>query len=99
MNERKDGNFYASQGPLFNAISFENGVISADFTPCVAAVLTMCRNRGMSEIVEDNEGPGSGGREVTHLEFDLSAYKKQYVRIQLRDANGKMARSNPYYID
>jgi hypothetical protein len=58
----------------------------------------MRRSRGLFASVEDAAGPGSGKKEVTHLEFDLNQYQDQYVRIQLRDADGRMAWSNPFYL-
>ena len=98
INALRNGDFYASQGPLFTSLNFKGGVISADFTASVAAVCCMRRSSGRCVAVEDNDGPGSGNKEVTHLEFDLGDIHDQYIRIQLRDADGRMAWSNPFYL-
>lgn len=94
----KNGSFYATQGPIFNTISFDNKSITADFSPCESVICCMRGCDGCCVTVEDLQGPGSGKKEVTHLEIDLSPYHDQYVRIQLRDAAGRMAWSNPFFI-
>lgn len=93
----KKGDFYASQGPRFTRISNENGILSADFTPVTAVIGVTRRCRGVCIGVEDAEGPGSGKKEITHLEIDLSNFPNSYIRIQLRDAAGRMAWSNPIF--
>ena len=98
LNALRNGDFYASQGPRFTRISFENGILSADFTPVIAAIGVMRLSRGHCQCIEDAEGPGSENREITRLEVDLSQVRNSYVRIQLRDAAGRMAWSNPVFL-
>ena len=98
LNALKKGDFYASQGPKFTRISFENGILSADFTPVAAAIGVMRRSSGHCQSIEDAQGPGSENREITHLEVDLSKRHDSYIRIQLRDTAGRMAWSNPVFL-
>ena len=95
----KAGQFYSSQGPVIERLSLENGILSADFSPCVAVTGCMRRSRGLRVMVEDQNGPGSGNQELTHAEFDVSSLHDNYVRLQLRAADGKMAWSNPIFIN
>ncbi len=94
----KNGSFYASQGPVFHSITVENNVLKAEFSPVTTAITMHRRSSGKFFALPDLEGPGTGGREATHLELDLSQYKDSYARIQLCDANGRMAWSNPVFI-
>lgn len=95
----KDGAFYASQGPIFHSITVEDNVLKADFSPVTTAIVMHRRSTGSCFTVPDMEGPGSGSPEMTHLELDLSKLQNTYARIQLCDANGRMAWSNPIFID
>ena len=95
----KQGSFYASQGPLFRSITVEDNILKAEFTPVTTAIVMRRRCGGNCFAVPDMEGPGSGSKEVTHLELDLSQFRDNYARIQLCDAQGRMAWSNPIFID
>ena len=99
MKALRNGDFYASQGPRFTKITYENGFLSADFTPVVSAIGVMRKSRGHCQNVEDLQGPGSENKEVTHLEIDLSKIHDSYIRIQLKDSAGRMAWSNPIFLD
>lgn len=93
----KKGSFYATQGPRFNSISFENGILKADFTPAVSAIAMVRKHGGVcseADTLPVYEEPV----EVTHFEHDFSEYRDQYIRLQLRDAAGRMAWSNPIYL-
>ena len=95
----KAGNFYASQGPLFEEISFEGRKLKAKFSPCTQVICCMKGSTGRCITAEDLGGPDTGVTEMTEFEIEFDPiYKDQYVRIQLKDAQGRMAWSNPFYI-
>ena len=92
----RKGNFYASRGPLFEKLSFENGIFSADFTPVVnvKAMMTAPYGRFLPQVFApeaDTVEP------VTHVEFDFSEFKYPgaYLRLQITDKDGLDAWSNP----
>ena len=95
----KRGDFYASQGPEFYSINIENNVLKAEFSPVTKAIAMRRRSAGTCFTMPDFEGPGSGTKEITGLELDLSEFSNTYVRLQLCDASGRMAWSNPVFID
>ena len=98
----KRGSYYATQGPKFTRLSFENGVFEAEFTPVVTAIgiSNQCRGlcAGTSNFLGDGKAP-----ELTSCRFDirdLYASKKtfikcDYLRCQIVDAQGRHAWSNP----
>lgn len=92
----RQGNFYASRGPLFSKISFENGILSADFTPVANVKVVMSAPHGMftpQKYAEDM----AATEELTHVEFNLdeTGLHDVYVRLQITDKNGLDAWSNP----
>lgn len=93
----KNGHFYASQGPRFHSITFENGILKADFTPVISAIAVLRKSVGICSNA-DKERIDNPQPETTHFEFDFSGYKDQYIRLQLRDSSGRMAWSNPIYL-
>ncbi len=85
----KQGHYYASQGPEFSRLSFENGIFEAEFTPCQDAVIVMNRSCGFSHI----DG------EYTRIRFDATGLPPgSYIRCQIKDKEGRHAWSNPLYI-
>ena len=94
----RNGDFYASQGPSFERITLENGILSADFSPVLAAIAMRRQKGGYCAAIEDATGPGSENKPITHLELDVSKFQDNYVRIQLRDERGRMAWSNPIFV-
>lgn len=86
MDALRNGNYYASQGPEIHRLSFENGIFTAEFTPCRDAILMSNRHFGY----------GLTDGAFTSLSFDTSNWPKDnYIRLQLTDADGKFAWSNP----
>lgn len=98
MDALRQGNYYSSQGPEFSRITFENGILRADFTPVIGAIGVMRRSRGICQGIRDAQGPGSENKAITHLEADLSEVHDSYIRLQLTDKDGLMAWSNPVYL-
>lgn len=94
----RNGDFYASQGPLFEKITFENGILEAEFSPVTNAIVVSNGPSGYCAAAP-NFGSSMGGEsEATGLRWDFSEKKSGYLRIQLRDAAGRMAWSNPVWI-
>lgn len=92
MNALKTGRYYASQGPRFTRLSFENGIFEAEFTPCMEAVAMTRRSTGHGEFAET-------GQMITSIKYDTSKLQPgDYVRCQLKDADGNYAWSNPVRI-
>jgi hypothetical protein len=96
------GSFYATQGPRFKRLSFENGIFEAEFTPVTSAIGLSNQCRGFCAGVPNFTGDGSAP-EITSCRFDLSninSSKKtfidcSYLRCQIIDAEGRHAWSNP----
>ena len=95
----KNGSFYSSEGPLFHKITVENNCLKAEFSPVTRVTVLRRRSGGSCFTMPDMEGPGTGDKEITSLELDLADIHNNYVRIQLTDANGRMAWSNPFFVD
>ena len=90
------GDFYASCGPEFRAISCHDGVFEAEFTPCVAAQLCGPGRKGYRGHFDRTTRQAPALETVTHLKVDISNLKpSHYVRCQLTDADGRMAWSCP----
>ncbi len=95
LDALRNGNFYASQGPEFRKLSFENGVFSAEFSPVVSAHLVMQASRGRIGLQPNQDGPGTPFREIERMEFDLNDLPPgSYFRCQIIDRNGRFAWSN-----
>ncbi len=89
MEALRAGRYYASQGPRFTRLSFENDIFEAEFTPCVEAIAVTKRSTGYGEI----------GKMITSIKYDTSKLKPgDYVRCQIKDANGNYAWSNPIFL-
>lgn len=99
MKALKKGDYYSSEGPRFTKITYENGFLSVDFTPVISAIGIMRKSRGYCQNIENMLGPGSENKEVSHMEIDLSKIHDNYFRIQLKDTAGRMAWSNPIFLD
>ncbi len=92
------GQFYASQGPRIHRLDYQDGVFSADFSPCQEVILLSNRPRKLPFLVVDQDGPGSRPKNLTHLEADLSALPQGcHIRLQIQDSEGRYAWSNPLY--
>ncbi|MBR2438563.1 MAG: hypothetical protein IKB25_00080 [Lentisphaeria bacterium] len=90
----KQGYFYSSQGPEFSRISVYEGIVEAEFTPCAAAVFVGRNSTGRCLAIERPEGPGTSC-EITSIKTELKDCPRGLFRIQLRDAQGNYAWSNP----
>lgn len=94
-----EGSFYASQGPQFTHLSYENQVFKAKFSPCAEAILISNRHNGfLGKLAEADEQ--SGKLELCEeISIDLSKLPAGfYVRCQIRDSEGRYAWSNPVFL-
>lgn len=92
----KRGYFYSTQGPEFTKITVRDSYLEAEFTPCTAAILVGrgCGGRALS--IENPDGPGTFS-EVSRISVHLKDCPARTFRIQLRDAQGRYAWSNPIH--
>ncbi len=87
------GDFYATQGPEFYRLSYENGVFEAEFSPAAEIILMTARERGWCIRRPEEEG------EATHFRLDLNEKPPRgYLRCQLRDRAGNFAWSMPLFV-
>lgn len=84
------GRFYCSQGPAFEQISVEDGQITVQCSPVEHIVF-------YSNVVWSGERcqSGHGITNAVYHALDLPGRTDQFVRIQLIDAQGRSAWSNP----
>ena len=87
MKSLINGDFYASQGPEIHEISLENGIISVKCSPCQTIVVY---TQGRKCYVKT-------GSELTEAQFKLCG-DEGYVRVMVRNSDGKDANSNAYWL-
>ena len=96
LDALRHGYFYASQGPEFSKIAVHDGILEAEFSTCASAVLVGRYSTGKEILVERPDGPGTSG-ETGGFCLELKDCPRGLFRIQLRDAQGNYAWSNPIY--
>ncbi len=90
----RQGRYYATQGPRFTRLSFENGVFEADFSEAVEAVVIGRRSSGKVVAMPNFPAPGDHPT-VTTLRVETSARMLGAMRCRIRDAQGRFAWSPP----
>jgi hypothetical protein len=87
MKAIKAGQFYASNGPVINDISVEDGKIhvSTSQVKVINFVMNVSRGRSFTAM---------GDSLLTEAEYKISGTEK-YIRVECFDVNGKTAWSNP----
>ena len=95
LDALRKGSFYATQGPEFSCIEVKDGILHAEFSEVVYAVAVGRFGTGKYAVMPDT--PFHGDRlTCTSMSIPLDQIKKRdFVRIQIRDANGNYAWSNP----
>lgn len=93
VNALKNGNYYATQGPEFTRIELDGHMLHAEFTEVVSAVVVGRFASGCPVTVPGSPFPGEV-RPCRELTVDLRRCRTA-GRIQLRDAAGNYAWSNP----
>ena len=92
LDALKKGEFYATQGPEFHTLTWENGKAYAEFSEAVKCSLVL-KQSGKCLIIPGQDAPG------TSAECDLSnlCAAGGYARWLITDAKGRSAWSNPIY--
>ena len=92
MEALKKGEFYATQGPEFHALTIDGSKIRAEFSEAVRCSLVL-KQSGKCLIIPGQDAPG------TSAEYDLTAHLPAggYARWSISDAQGRRAWSNPIY--
>ena len=88
----EQGCFYASCGPEFLELYYENGMVHVECSPC----------REISMITLGRQGQfvqGKNGELIERADFPVDPELYGYVRFRLRDSQGRPACSNAYYVD
>ncbi len=93
MEALKKGQFYATQGPEFTRLSYQDGVFEAEFTEVVEAVLIGERSLGYWEVLDDY--PTYGDRRTTTKLCKPAGTRTlpegRRFRCRIKDAQGKYA--------
>lgn len=93
MNALRKGQFYATQGPEFTRLSYQDGVFEAEFTEVVEAVLIGERSLGYWEVLDDH--PNYGDRRTTTKLCKPAGTRTlpegRRFRCRIKDAQGKYA--------
>ncbi|MBE6389861.1 MAG: hypothetical protein E7043_06790 [Lentisphaerae bacterium] len=95
----RKGDFYSTEGPEFKRIEVKDGHFIAEFSPATSAIVVSNQAFGHCESVPRWPLPGNERGVVTSFDIDLSDIPKgNYVRCQIKNAEGKMAWSMPYFL-
>ena len=86
----ENGEFYASRGPLINALWYEDGKVRIETSDAVHIHLTAPIRRGRYKAAEK-------GKVINFAEFELLP-EDTYFRITVFDAEGRTADTNMYYV-
>lgn len=95
LDALKNGYFYSTLGPEFSKIAVHDGRLEVEFSKCTGVSFVGRKNTGSCFSIEPPVNPGFP-TERTSINVDMMQDCPRGVfRIQLRDANGKYAWSNP----
>lgn len=98
MNAIKEGRYYASRGPVFHTLSFENKILKAEFSEAVSATVLRRRSSGYCGMIDQICTPYLERTPVTSLELDCSKWEDTYIRLQICDKESRMAWTNPIWV-
>ena len=104
LDALKQGNFYATQGPEFTRLSYVDGVFEAEFSPAEAVMIASEKHWGHCCCVEGRRYGRVMPDEVSevtsiHFERRRDLASEVYFRVIIRDARGRYAWTNPFYLD
>ena len=85
----KAGRYYASQGPVIEDITRDGGTLHVRCS--AASEIILLGNVGMATHV--------AGTAVTGAALSLDRFESGWCRLVIRDAAGRHAWSNPFWID
>ena len=93
LNSLKEGKFYASCGPEIYDFYVEDGKAVVECSPA-------CKVRFHSDMHPVSVVFAEAGKDLTRVEFTLSVKRPyRYVRAVVADADGKLAWTNPIFLD
>ena len=84
------GHFYASTGPEIHDVRLSDGVLSIRCSAARRVSVMAARARGTSLHADD-------GQHLTEVRYELRG-EEQYVRIEVEDAAGRVAWTNPWAV-
>lgn len=87
----KAGAYYASQGPAIEEFTIEDGVVHVRTSPCREIHVVTWLRRGQSYFATESSL-------LTEAEYKLAG-DESWVRIVCEDAQGKLAWSNPLWLE
>ncbi|MBL6932200.1 MAG: CehA/McbA family metallohydrolase [Rhodospirillales bacterium] len=89
LDSMKAGRYYSSQGPQIHDIKIADGELHVACSP--AHVISL-QGRGARSTYKMGDG-------IEEATFPTDRFEDAYVRVTIRDANGKRAWSNPIWFD
>ena len=93
MTALENGDFYSSCGPTFESVYYEDGRVYVKCSPV----------RSIRLLNEGRDAPVAIAREgelITEAVFDVEpSFVGRYIRVDIRDENGRFADTNPMYLD
>lgn len=93
ISSLKNGNFYASTGPEFEEIYFEDGKVYIKCSPVRSIRLLNEGRDAPVAIARDNEL-------ITEAVFEVNPdFTGKFIRVDIRDNEGNFADSIPFYIE
>lgn len=92
----RNGEFYATQGPVIYSLEYENGIFRAEFSSAVRAMVMA--DRSLAQCIRVEPAPGMEDTPLaTSCEVDIKSWLNpgQYFRLEIMDEKGHFAWSNP----
>ncbi len=89
LSAMKAGAFYSSQGPLIHAFAVEGGEAHVDCSPAVNVAVV---GRGSRAV-------NVAGRQMTRASLPLDRFAGDWFRLMVTDAAGRVAWTNPVWLD
>jgi len=83
----KAGHHYSSTGLDFHDIQFHDGILTLSCSPASSIMISGAGHTAQA----------INGQDLTAAEFDVSNMSSEWFRITIRDDNGRMAWTNPYW--
>lgn len=87
----RQGNFYASTGPEIHHLVIRNGALEVSCSPVEKIYVVTSGRRCLMELA-------APGQTLTGAAFPLRG-DEEYIRVECRDASGRRAYSNAYWLD
>ena len=86
-----NGNFYASQGPIINALWIEDNILHIECEPAAEVRVTTGIRRTAQKKAKDGVG-------VTSMEYAIEP-TDVYFRVTVTGFDGKHANTNAYFVE